>query len=76
MKKAIEASHKVFPYTSIENSEHFKTPNWIKYLNYQSHKLKKTKDVMKHFLTHEQYEGDSSKDFKDLEIEQINNILF
>tara|TARA_B110000285_G_C14718105_1_gene420879 strand:+ start:241 stop:501 length:261 start_codon:yes stop_codon:yes gene_type:complete len=75
MKDAIIASHKVFPYTSITNTKYFKTPNWILYLNYQSNKLKRTKDIMKHFLTEEDYDG-QKQGGKDLEIEQVNNILF
>ena len=34
MKLAIEKSHEMFPYTNIESSGEFVTPNWVKFLNY------------------------------------------
>ena len=57
MQNAKEKCHAVFPYTNIENTEFYVTPNWIKYLHYQSHKLKNTSEIIRHYLSSQDYDN-------------------
>ena len=72
MKNAVQACHNVFPFTNIMDSQYFITPNWIKYLNYQSHKLKNTNDIIKYFLSNKNYSSDSNPG---LQIPRVHQLI-
>ena len=67
MRTAIEANDRVFPYTNILSAKSFTTPDWVKYLNYESYKLKDTKDVIMYFHYNDNY--------KSLNLERVPTLI-